>query len=412
MINPQPVLAISRLSKTFPGQLALDDVDFEVMGGEIHALVGQNGSGKSTLIKVLAGYHHADPGCSITVDGDPVNTSSPGAGRNAGLRFVHQDLGLVGDLSVIDNLALGRRYRTGAMGRIRWGAEVAAARAALSDLGVHVDPYAPVASLSSAERSIVAITRATHDEVGAARVLILDEPTAALPADDVGRLFGVLRQLRDRGLAIVLVSHHLDEVLAIADRVTVLRDGCRVDTVTRDRVDHDVLVQLIVGRALASADRVVPAPQSAERCFSVAGLVGATIASVSFDVCRGEVVGIAGLDGSGREAVIPLLTGQWPRAAGRVVVLDTAVQSHAPHAARPCGDGVRAERPWPRRLCFRRCRCARTSRSPGSTMCVGTVGSRWRSSGRRLGDGSIGSPWRPLGPRSRSARCPEATSKR
>jgi ribose transport system ATP-binding protein len=324
------VLDIQGLSKTFPGQRALDGVDFAVQRGEIHALVGQNGSGKSTIIKILAGYHAPDPGAFIGVDGEPLRPGVPGAGHELGLRFVHQDLGLVPTLNVIDNLALGRAYRTNRFRRISWRAEAEAARLALADLGLRLDPYRSLDSLSVAERSIVAIARAVHDDAGHTKVLVLDEPTAALPADEVERLFEVLRRLRDRGVGVVLVTHHLDEVLAISDRITVLRDGSRVATLSRHELDHDRLVELIVGRVVSLAPaRSAAAAQRRPRLI-VRDVAGDNVAGFTAEVGQGEVVGVAGLDGSGRESIIPLLTGQRVRETGDVVVGSKSVRSYDP----------------------------------------------------------------------------------
>jgi ribose transport system ATP-binding protein len=332
------VLEVRCLSKTFPGQRALDEVDLSVEGGEIHALLGQNGSGKSTLIKVLAGYHAPDPGASIHVDGERLRTGVPGAGHELGLRFVHQDLGLVPTLNVIDNLALSRGYRTSKVGRIRWTAEAARAAVATADIGLDVDPFAPVASLSLAQRACLAVARAVHDDERATKILVLDEPTAALPADEVEHLFGVLRRLRDRGVAILLVSHHLDEVLAIADRVTVLRDGRHTATVARAGLGHDELVELIVGRTVqAAAPRPPLAAEGRTVCLRAHGVSGGGVREISLEVARGEVVGLAGLDGSGRESVIPLLTGQDRRDAGTVEVGSRPVASASPAGALRAG---------------------------------------------------------------------------
>jgi ribose transport system ATP-binding protein len=334
----RPVLEVAELSKTFPGQRALDKVDLAVAAGEIHALLGQNGSGKSTLIKVLAGYHAPDAGATIHVDGEPLRMGMPGAGHELGLRFVHQDLGLVSTLNVIDNLALTRGYRVSSFGRIDWRAEAVLARLALTDIGLDVDPFASLESLSQAERAGLAIARAVHDDEGGTKVLVLDEPTAALPADEVGHLFTVLRRLRERGVGVVLVSHHLEEVLAIADRVTVLRDGKRVGTVPRAELDHDRLVQLIVGRAVAVPPaRAAATRDDGEACLQVESVSGGSIREVSLDVARGEVVGISGLDGSGRESIIPLLSGQRPRDAGQVLVGSKDVASGSPVGALRAG---------------------------------------------------------------------------
>ena len=334
----RPVLEVLGLSKTFPGQRALADVDLTVDAGEIHALLGQNGSGKSTLIKVLAGYHAPDAGASIHVGGERLRTGVPGAGHELGLRFVHQDLGLVPSLSVIDNLALTRGYRTTRLGRIRWGDEAARALAAAGDLGLDVDPHAPVSTLSLTERACLAIARAVHDDERATRVLVLDEPTAALPADEVEHLFAVLCRLRDAGVAIVLVSHHLEEVLRLADTITVLRDGRRVATEPRAALEHDDLVELIVGRAVpAAAPRAAPSTDARAVCLRAAGVAGPGVLELSVDIARGEVVGVAGLDGSGREGVVPLLTGQHAREAGTVELLGRSIASGSPAAALRAG---------------------------------------------------------------------------
>jgi ribose transport system ATP-binding protein len=338
----RPVLEVGGLSKTFPGQRALDDVDLTVRAGEVHALLGQNGSGKSTLIKVLAGYHAPDPGASILVDGEPLPAGALGAGHQLGLRFVHQDLGLVPALNVIDNLALTRGYRTNAFGKIDWRAEADLAARALADIGLDVDPFATVESLSLAERAGVAVARAVHDDERGTTVLVLDEPTAALPANEVDHLFAVLRRLRDRGVGIVLVSHHLDEVLAIADRVSVLRDGRRVATVPRDQLDHDHLVQLIVGREVSagparSAAMAGTDTDDRETCLRAVAVAGANVREFSLDLAVGEVVGLAGLDGSGRESIIRLLAGQSTRAAGSVVVGHTPVPPGSPARALRAG---------------------------------------------------------------------------
>ena len=341
------VLEVGGLSKTFPGQRALHDVDLTVRAGEVHALLGQNGSGKSTIIKVLAGYHAPDPGARILVDGESLPTGVLGAGHQLGLRFVHQDLGLVATLSVVDNLALTRGYRTKAFGKIDWRAEAELAARALTDIGLDVDPFAMVQSLSLAERAGVAIARAVHDDERGTKVLVLDEPTAALPADQVEHLFAVVRRLRDRGVGIVLVSHHLEEVLAIADRVSVLRDGRRVATLPRDELDHGRLVELIVGRAVAAVPARPAAAAAADAdvddrrvCLRVVDVAGGNVAGFSLDVAMGEVVGLAGLDGSGRESIVPLLGGQHRRAAGSVAVGSTALPPGSPSRALRAGMAV------------------------------------------------------------------------
>jgi ribose transport system ATP-binding protein len=328
-----PALEINDLSKTFAGQIALDHVDLTVAVGEIHGLVGQNGSGKSTLIKVLAGYHQPDPGgAGAAVRGRPLALGSAAAAHDSGIRFVHQDLGLILDLSVVENLMVGHRYPTTFPGRIRWREAARLAAGLLAEVGVRLDVSAPVSSLGLAERTAVAIARALPHQ-GEKVLLVLDEPTAALPADDVGRLFGILRRLRDADNSILIVSHHLDEVLQLADTVTVLRDGRSVAVASAADVDHDTLSWLIVGHDL---DRLVGRREPLEvverPVLRLDRLSGATVVDVSAAVRAGEIVGIAGLTGSGRELIAALVTGRVSR-GGEVEVDGSVIEPHNPRAA-------------------------------------------------------------------------------
>ncbi|HEX6393453.1 MAG TPA: sugar ABC transporter ATP-binding protein [Acidimicrobiales bacterium] len=331
-------LQITGLSKTFPGQTALRSVDLRADFGEVHALVGQNGSGKSTLIKVLSGYHEPDPGASATIDGRPFQLGHGAAARAVGLRFVHQDLGLVLSLSVLENMMLGQPYPTGLGRRIRWGESARRVRLCLDRLGLSGDVSVPVSELSLAERTGVAIARALMDTEGERLMLVLDEPTAALPPDEVARLLDVIGRLRAEGHGVVLVSHHLDEVLQISDRITVLRDGSVVASVGRGELDHDRLTELIVGHVLADAgpgsrDRPAgsaggPAARAGAAelapVLQVAGLSGARVEDVDLSIRPGEILGVAGITGSGRESLGPLLSGRLARrgtvsVGGRVV---------------------------------------------------------------------------------------------
>lgn len=328
------VLRIEHLSKTFPGQVALSDVSVDVAPGEVHALVGQNGSGKSTLIKILAGYHQPDDdGAAAWVNGQPLRLGDGQAAVDAGIRFVHQDLGLVGMMSAVENLAITAGFQTGTGGRIRWSAEVARTRAALEALGLaDIDVKAPVDALPPSQRTAVAIARALVGWESGAHLLILDEPTATLPGDDVQRLFEVIHTLKQRGVSILYVSHHLDEVFELADRVTVLRDGKRIATEAVAGLDHDSLVQLIVGHRIeattATASQVGDTPR-----FTVRDLRGGTVAGIDFDVYPGEVVGVAGITGSGREHVLGLIAGQLPRTDGDVVLDGVRIENHRPRQA-------------------------------------------------------------------------------
>jgi ribose transport system ATP-binding protein len=332
--NASPVLAIRGLSKTFPGTKALDRVDFDVRPGEVHALIGQNGCGKSTLIKVLAGYHQPDPGTEIRLAGEPVDLHDTIAARNAGLRFVHQDLGLVETLSAVENLTLGRELETGFGGRIRWGAERRDAEQRLRALGYDFDVRRPVAELSAAERTGVAIARALWDWEQA-RVLVVDEPTASLPRAEVKTLFEALRRVRAKGLGVIYVSHRLDEIFTIGDRVTILRDGRLVGTWDVEDVDQDRLVSLMVGGEELRPANARTFDGSEDVALEVRQLRGVEVDNVDFDARRGEVIGIAGLTGSGREEILSLLFGGVSR--GGTVRVDGTAVAPGPHAAMAAG---------------------------------------------------------------------------
>lgn len=330
-------LRIEHLSKTFPGQRALIDVDLTLAPGEVHALVGQNGSGKSTLIKVLAGYHQPDPGSSAWVDGTPLTLGDGQAAAAAGIRFVHQDLGLVGSISTMENLALTTGYRTGAARHIRWKEQRDAAREALKAVGAtEIDVQAPVDTLAPAQRTAVAIARALVGWEDGATLLVLDEPTATLPGDDVHRLFEVIHRLKDQGVSVLYVSHHLDEVFELADRVTVLRDARRVGTVPVAGLDHEGLIELIVGHKIELSS-TTEAMVLGRPVLTVRALSGGRVRGIDFEVHEGEVVGLAGLTGSGREHVLGLISGQLPRDGGHVELDGTLIENYAPRHAIDAG---------------------------------------------------------------------------
>ena len=338
----QPLLTIEHLTKAFPGQVALDDVQLTINAGSTHALVGQNGSGKSTLIKVLAGYHQPSGEAATALMhayGDrPEMAVQLGDARSAdaaGIRFVHQDLGLVDAVSSVENLALGGGYET-SFGRINWKRETARAAAELADLGFDdFDVRAPLGSLSPSQKTAVAVARALRGWEQGARLLVLDEPTASLPGADVQRLFHAIRRLKDRGVAILYVSHHLEEVFEIADEVTVLRDGRNIATLPVDDLDHERLIELMVGHAV-ERKRATQANRGAV-LLDVGALCGGNLHGVDVQVHAGEIVGVAGINGSGREHIVPLITGQVPSAAGTVQIGTTPVANYSPRGAMAAG---------------------------------------------------------------------------
>jgi ribose transport system ATP-binding protein len=314
VINGSVAFCVSQMSKTFPGQVALVDVDIEIHEGEIHALVGQNGSGKSTLVKILAGYHRPDPGATVSVRGQAFALGSAASARAAGIRFVHQDLGLIEALSVAENFHL--TLDTGrAFSRVARKSERQVARQALANLGYDISPEVIVGQLADSERTAVAVARALHDLPARTGMLVLDEATASLPGPEVERLFMALRRVAASGVAILFISHYLDEVLRLADRVTVLRDGRRIATTAVGELSHDRLVELLLGRQLLAdlGTELGSAAAVADPVLVVRGVNGTIVVDLDLDIHPGEIVGVAGLTGSGREEVAGLLAGRLPR---------------------------------------------------------------------------------------------------
>jgi ribose transport system ATP-binding protein len=305
------VLSLRNVTKSFGAQRALDSVDLDVRVGEIHAVVGQNGCGKSTLVKLLAGYHTPDSGSEATVAGESFELGSLTAANHAGLRFVHQDLGLIDDLSVAENFFMASNR--GWVNPISKADERSRAGRALKDFGYDIDPRALVGSLSAAQRTAVAIVRALGGEKPPS-LLVLDEPTASLPGPDAQLLFEALRRLTQAGGSVVFISHHLDEVMGLADTVTILRDGRKVATASSHELSHDRLVELMLGRALTPRIQsdVSSAKDDSGRLprLTVRNLHGGGLRGVDLDVHAGEVLGIAGLTGSGRESVAGAIAGQ------------------------------------------------------------------------------------------------------
>jgi ribose transport system ATP-binding protein len=303
------LLDVAGLTKRFTGTLALDHVDFDVRRGEVHALLGQNGAGKSTLIKILAGVYEADAG-SIRFDDRSVRPALD----SLPIAFIHQDLGLVDWMTVAENVAVQTGYPRDRLGLISWRKVRQAAIDALTALGSDIDPDVAISTLAAAERSLVAIGRAFAVK---ADILVLDEPTAALPESDVSRLLDALKRLRASGIGIIYVSHRLDEVFRIADRVTVLRDGRRVATLRVDETSPADLVEMIVGRSMSDAF-VKPAPPSQRVVLAVDQLVAGAVGPVSFKVAAGEVLGLVGLRGAGHHTIGRVVFGQVPRSAGHI----------------------------------------------------------------------------------------------
>ena len=323
----ETALAVEGVTKTFDGTTALHRVSLELRRGEVHALIGRNGSGKSTLIKILAGYHHPDEGTIVSNGRSLAFPMTPSDVRSSGLAFVHQDLALVNGLSVLENLRVGRLGHR-LLWRVPWRAERALARSALERFAAHIDLDTTVGNLSHVDRAIVAIVRGFMQLEGDTQgTLVLDEPTAFLPHGEVDRLFTAVRSLADHGTAVLFVTHRLDEVINLAGRVTVLRDGRRVATEAVNDIDESRLLELLLGRSIEGFYPALPEPRS-DVTLRVENLSGSGVAGVSFDAHAGEIVGVTGLSGSGFEDVLYLLFGAISASGGRIRLGEETIGAH------------------------------------------------------------------------------------
>jgi monosaccharide-transporting ATPase len=342
MAEPRPVLEMSGIVKEFPGVRALSGVDFRLFPGEIHALMGENGAGKSTLIKVLTGVYALDDG-TVTLDGQPVRIDSPFQAQQAGISTVYQEVNLCPNLSVAENIFIGReptRY-----GRIQWSRMRKDAAELVDRLGLDLDVTAPLSSYPLAVQQLVAIVRAvgTGDSDGAGagtKVLVLDEPTSSLDRDEVLELFRLMRQLRDEGVAILFVSHFLDQIYEICDRMTVLRNGTLVGEHLVSELDQVGLIQLMIGKAMDQLEGLQEHHAEVGETLLEADGLGRTggIAPFDLQIKKGEVLGLAGLLGSGRTELARLLFGADQPDSGKVTIGGKQVSMSAPNDA--IGAGV------------------------------------------------------------------------
>lgn len=318
-----PSVWVRGVSKTFAGTRALDSVDLDVRPGEIHGLCGGNGSGKSTLIKILAGVYQADPGGTMHVGDEVVAADEvmPGDASRLSICTVHQDLAVFPDLSVAENLAIGAGFATGPGGRIRWGQQRREAARLIDRFVIPATPRTRLADLTVAARTQVAIARALQaageDHRG---LLILDEPTAALPVREVELLLAGLRRLAAQGQSILYVSHRLDEVLDLCDRVTVLRDGRKVATRDTAELGEQELIELMLGRTVEHDLQHEPRQIDGKPLLEVRQLASGPLKDVSFTLHEGEVLGIAGLLGSGRSTLLRTIFGDRARDGGEIAI--------------------------------------------------------------------------------------------
>ncbi|MGK5682832.1 sugar ABC transporter ATP-binding protein [Actinoplanes sp. URMC 104] len=343
MGEQQAVLTMTGIKKVFPGVVALDGVDFRLSPGEIHALMGENGAGKSTLIKVLTGVYDIDGG-TIELGGEQVRFTGPLQAQQAGISTVYQEVNLCPNLSVAENIFIGREPRR--FGRIRWAEMRRRAQESLARLDLDIDVSAQLDSYSLAIQQMVAIARATS--AGRTRVLILDEPTSSLDASEVEQLFAVMRRLRDEGVAILFVSHFLDQVYEIADRMTVLRNGRLIGEYRTAELPQMQLVSKMIGKELEALEQIeehAKEPPREGRPLLEAKGVGRTGAIAPFDLTihSGEVVGLAGLLGSGRTELARLLFGADRPDHGEIEVDGEPARFHSPREAMARGIAFSSE---------------------------------------------------------------------
>ena len=325
------ILSLNNIVKLFPGVKALSDVSIGFRKGEVHALCGENGAGKSTFIKIITGALTPDGG-SITIDGETYSALTPALARSKGIEAIYQEFNLIDSLSAAENICFGQKY-----GRFVNQKEMNRVAAALFEqFRIDIDPAVKVSELSSGKRQIVEIAKAVSKN---ARILIMDEPTAPLSLREVETLMEIISALRSRGVTIIYISHRLDEIFDIADRVSVLRDGQYICTRRIEETNKQQLIRDMVGREL-SGDFPRRAAPPGEVVLELDGLTGNGVRDVSFQVRRGEIVGLAGLVGAGRSEIMKVVVGYEKRQRGRILVDGKEADIRSPHDALKYGIGL------------------------------------------------------------------------
>lgn len=333
------LIRLTAIDKRFPGVHALKSVGFDLQPGEVHALMGENGAGKSTLMKVLSGVYQPDSG-TITVGGTDVTLANPRAAQALGIGMIHQELALMNDLTVAQNIFIGREPRR-SFGRLDEPALNRAAAEIFASMNITIDPRAEVRTLSVAQSQMVEIAKALSHR---SRILIMDEPTAALNDREVSELFAIITRLRGEGVGIVYISHKMDEIKRIADRVTVMRDGAFVGTVDASATPIATIISMMVGRDLDSTPAAIPDLSAAPVALQVKNLSrGRAVRDVSFSLKAGEILGFAGLMGAGRTEVARLIFGADRRDGGEIIVHGKTASIASPQDAVAAGIGYLSE---------------------------------------------------------------------
>jgi ribose transport system ATP-binding protein len=334
-MEAQRVLRMEEISKSFPGVKALDAVNLDLDKGEVLGLLGENGAGKSTLIKILAGTYSMDSG-RIFLEGKRADMTDPGVAKRLGIRVIYQELNTLDHLSVAENIFLGDLART-RLGLVDWNRMLSESREVLRSLAVELDPRVLVGKLSTGQKQIVEIARAISKK---SRIIVMDEPTAALGEKEEEVLFSIIRSLKKQGIAIIYISHKLSEIFTVTDRVTVLRDGKLVGTRVTAETNRNELVKMMVGRDLTEMYPKVQVPIG-EVVMEVRGFsAGKDFQDISFSVRSGEIVGLFGLEGSGRTPLIRSLFGAQPKDAGELLIRGRKVGVAHPGQAKSLGLGL------------------------------------------------------------------------
>ncbi|MDO4269858.1 MAG: sugar ABC transporter ATP-binding protein [Eubacteriales bacterium] len=321
------ILEMKDISKTFPGVKALDRVQLQIKPGEVHALMGENGAGKSTLMKILMGIYSKDDGGEILFSGKPYKAASPKEAMDLGVAMIHQELNPILDMSVYENIFVGREIRKN--GLVDKKAEIEQSRKLIEESGLHVAPEEKLRSLTVAQCQLIEIIKAISVN---AKVIIMDEPTAAISEREVELLFGHIRKLAEKGVAIIYISHRMDEIFSICDRVSVYRDGQYIASGDTKDLDEAQLIKMMVGREITDVFPKLEA-EIGEVVLEAKNIARADrkVKGVSFSVRKGEILGIGGLVGAGRSELVEGLFGMHPLSSGEVFIRDKRVAVHSPH---------------------------------------------------------------------------------